>query len=194
MASQTAQFVSLEQYLEQEEQSVDRHEYWNGEMFAMAGGSPAHSALCANLVGALWFRLRASNCHVRDGNMRVRTAPLGLYSYADSVVSCGNQQFDGNTLLNPVMIAEVLSESSEGYDRGKKEAYRAIASFEEYLLVAQDRCYVEHHARGERMWTMREYRDVAEMISLPVLQIELPLAEVYGGVTLKAAVSRGGLV
>ena len=119
--------------------------------------------------------------------MMIRTSPLGLYSYADVVVSCLPEQLDKNTLLNPVVIVEVLSDSAQDYDRGGKfQRYRAIPSFREYLIVAQDRIYVEHHIRegsGENLiWTMRERTRPEDVISMATVNATLPLSAVYSGV------------
>ena len=187
MATQPQQFVTLEEYFEQERTALDRHEYLNGEVFAMAGGSAAHSIIITNVLSELHRQLRERDCTVYDGNMRIRTAPTGLYSYADAVVSCGSAQVEQDTLLNPVVIAEVLSKSTEGYDWGVKfEMYRQIASFREYLIVAQDRVYVEHHARengNHKVWTMREYTNLKDVVNLETIPVKLRLPDIYAKVS-----------
>lgn len=176
---------TVDEYLALEEQSPDRHEYLNGEIFAMAGGTDAHADICANIVGALWAKLKGSACKVRGSDMRLRTHVSGLYSYADAVVCCADSNLDRNTLLNPVVIVEVLSPSTENYDRGKKFVeYRRIASFQEYLVVAQDQTHVEHFVRGDGIWTMREYNSVDDVISIGSVGMHLPLAEIYSGLQL----------
>jgi Uma2 family endonuclease len=187
MAPQPKHVITIEEYFEQERTALDRHEYLNGEIFAMAGGTTAHSILCTNLLIEIGLQLRKTDCTVYNGDMRIRTAPNGLYSYADAVVSCGQAQVEDDTLLNPVVIAEVLSKSTENYDRGKKfELYRQIPSFCEYLIVAQDRVYIEHHARENahrRIWTMREYTSLDDAISLEAINVVLRLTDVYAKVT-----------
>src|SRR5689334_1331190 len=171
MASQPKHFVTVEQYLAGEETSLDRHEYLAGEVFDMAGASPRHGQIAVNILVELGSQLRNSNCRVRNVDTRLATAPAGLCSYADVVVSCKPEKLDHDTLLNPAVIIEVLSPSTGDYDRGAKfERYRQIPSFREYLVVAQDRVYVEHHVRTrgpeESVWTMREYTSSDGVINL----------------------------
>jgi Uma2 family endonuclease len=180
MATQPAHRISVEEYLEREKNALERHEYYNGEVFVMAGNAPAHSSIATNVIASLVNQLADSDCNVRDSNMALRTSPTGLYSYPDAVVSCGNEQFEGNILLNPVLIVEVLSESTENYDRGRKfELYRQIDSFSEYLVIAQDRPYVEHHRRNGRVWTMQVYTERDDSIVLHSVNASLRLAEIY---------------
>ena len=187
MATQLKPFITLQEYFEQERTALDRHEYLNGEIFIMAGGTTAHSIICLNIGGELRERLKWRDCIAHDGNMRIRTAPAGLYSYADAVVSCGEAQVENDTLLNPIVIAEVLSKSIASYDRGVKfELYRKIPSFCEYLIVAQDRPYVEHHTRehvGSKVWIMREYTSLEDIVTLETINVQLPLADVYAKVS-----------
>jgi len=190
MATQPKQFVTLEEYFEQERTALDRHEYLNGEVFVMAGGTTAHAIISSNLLIEIGSQLRGRDCTAYNGDMRIRTAPSGLYSYADTVVSCGSAQVENDTLLNPVVIVEVLSKSTESYDRGKKfELYRQIPSFREYLIVAQDRVYVEHHTREDsnrRVWTMREYTSLEDIITLETINVRLELAAIYAKVAFQA--------
>ena len=187
MASNPKQGITIEQYLALEANSaLDRHEYLNGEVILMAGGTPAHSALSTRVASLLDRQLADSDCTVRGSDMSIRTAPNGLYSYADVVVSCAGEQFDGNILLNPVLIVEVLSDSTESYDRGKKfEFYRQIQSFSEYVVVAQDRVYVEHHVRdGVHLatWTMQVFTDRDDVIELSSVTATLQLRNIYSKV------------
>ncbi len=190
MATQPKHFITREEYFEQERTALDRHEYFNGETFAMAGGTPAHSTIISNVSGELYNQLRKSDCTLRNGDMRIRTSPAGLYSYADAVVSCADEQFENDTLLNPVVIVEVLSESTKDYDRGAKfEQYRQIPSFREYLIVAQDRPYVEHHRReevGGKIWTMREHTSLEDVITLGTINVKLRLADIYAKIPFAA--------
>jgi Uma2 family endonuclease len=143
VSTQPKHSTTVEDYLAAEEMALDRHEYLNGEVFAMAGASLRHELIALNLASELRSRLLGSSCRVRGSGARLRTSPDGLYSYADVVISCMPEQVDRNTLLNPVVVGEVLSASTGNYDRGAKfERYRQIPSFREYLIVAQDRMYV----------------------------------------------------
>ena len=187
MATQTAHYVTVDEYLKQEETAVERHQYWNGEIFAMSGGTPNHSLLISNIIAAL----TATDCLVRDSNMGIKTAD-GLYTYPDVVISCTPEKFVKNFLTNPVVIIEVLSDSTEAYDRGRKfEKYRQIESFREYLMVAQDRIHVEHFIRSGALdspvWKMREFNSVSDEISMDAAKAILPLRLIYSKVTLDPA-------
>lgn len=185
MATQPKHYMSVEEYLKLEEISFERHEYADGEMFSMAGASPNHGLIATNLIAEIASQLRNTGCHVRAADTRVRTSPVGPYSYPDAVISCKPEQFDGDTLLNPIVLIEVLSPSTEGYDRGKKfQRYREIASFREYLIVSQDQVYVEHHVRGkqlsgEQVWTMREFTSLESVISFEAVNVQLTCAAIY---------------
>ena len=184
-------FVTVEEYLAGEEGSEVRHEYWSGHVVAMAGGSPTHADLISNLHAAIKGQLRHSGCYVRSTDIRVRTAGTGLYTYPDLVISC-KSEFDRTTLLNPVVLIEVLSESTEDYDRGSKfERYRQITSFREYVCVAQDRVHVEHYVRDSTnpdIWVMRQYEGLADAftINLPAAckSVSLSVAEIYDDLEL----------
>jgi Uma2 family endonuclease len=183
MASQANPYVSVDEYLEREAHSLDRHEYLRGEIFLMAGGTLEHSAIASNVIGAFISQLAETDCVVRGSDARLRTSPSGLYSYADAVVSCGQEQSEKNTLLNPVLIVEVLSEATENYDRGEKfELYRQIESFREYLVIAQDRVYIEHHRRDPSIstqWTMRVFTGREDSIELSAVPATLRIADIY---------------
>ena len=191
MASQPKHHVSVQEYLRQEESARERHEYLNGEIFVMAGGTPDHALIAPNIIAAIRPQLQKSGCRIRNSDMRLRTSPTGLYSYADAVISCEPELFDGTTLLNPVVVIEVLSESTEDYDRGKKfELYRQIPSFREYLVVAQDRTYVEHHVReessGRPAWIMRQFTGLNERVLLSAVTVSLPLTAIYADVEFRS--------
>lgn len=122
MATQASPYVPVDEYLEREANSLDRHEYLNGEIFLMAGGTLDHSTIASNVIAALVSQVADTDCIVRGSDARLRTSPTGLYSYADAVVSCGQEQSEKNTLLNPVLIVGVLSEGTESYDCGESNA------------------------------------------------------------------------
>ena len=190
MATQPKHLISVEEYLEQEEAALDRHEYLDGEIFAMAGTTLAHGLIASNITAEISLQLRNTECRVRGSDTRLRTSPTGLYSYPDAVISCRPELSEGTTLLNPIVIVEVLSDSTEDYDRGKKfERYRQISSFREYVVVAQDRLYVEHHVRqessGQSAWIMRQLTAVDSVISLDSISVSLPLAAIYANVELQ---------
>jgi len=138
MASQLAAPLTEEQYLQIERQALNKSEFHDGQMFAMAGGSPNHSLLAAR-IGALLDRQAPPECRIFNADLRIKVVSAGLYTYADCSVVCGELQFFGTQqdgVINPLLIVEVLSPSTEDYDRGKKfELYRTIDSFREYLFV-----------------------------------------------------------
>ncbi len=154
----------------------------------MPGGTESHSKISLNIGGDLMVKLKGRECSAYNGDMRIRTSSAGLYTYADAVVA-SDPKVERNTLLNPIVIAEVLSKRTRNYDRGDKfEMYRQIPSFLEYLLVAQDRVYVEHHARQSGSesrpgWLMREYHDLDDTVYLPSIDIRLRLSDVYDKVS-----------
>lgn len=180
--------ITVEEYLKLQETATERLQYFNGEIFAMSGGTPNHAWIATNIIAALHPALRNTGCRIGNGDLAIWT-PAGLYTYPDVVISCAPEKFNGNFLINPVVIVEVLSETTEGYDRGEKfEKYRGIESFQEYLLVAQDRVYVEHHVRGgtvqEPVWLMREFRSIEDTISIRATNAALPVSLVYADINL----------
>jgi len=182
------QHISAEEYLALERQAETKSEYINGEIYAMAGASREHNYIAGDLFGELRSQLRGRNCKLFMSDMRVRVRPTGLYTYPDVVVVCGRPRFDDSqvdVLLNPTVIFEVLSPSTEAYDRGAKFAhYRYLNSLKEYILVAQDRMQVDHFARVGHQWLLTAYSRPEEILQLPALECAIPLAEIYDQVEL----------
>jgi Uma2 family endonuclease len=179
-----------EEYLRLERNATERHQYFQGEIFAMAGGSPEPSRIIANIIRSIGNRLEGSPCSVFDSNLRVRIPKTTLYTYPDVTVVCGPLQFDPldsrrETVLNPTLIVEVLSPTTEAYDRGGKfENYRSIEPFREYVLVSQDVARVEAFLRRpDGAWLYTPAAGLEIEIRLHSLEITLPLAELYAGVT-----------
>jgi Uma2 family endonuclease len=179
--------LTEQEYLRLERQAEFRSEYFDGEMFAMAGGTREHSLIAINIGGELRHQLRASDCVAYNSDLRVKVEATGLMTYPDVSVVCGEQRFlddESDVLLNPTLIIEVLSDSTEAYDRGKKfEHYRQIPSCREYLLVSQKEPRIEQFIRqpnGE--WTLKEAVGLNAEIKLPSLNIVLRLAEVFAKV------------
>jgi Uma2 family endonuclease len=171
-------------YLAWERQQETRHEFLNGQIFSMTGASRAHKVLCGNMFATLHSQLRGKPCEVYANDMRVKVSETGMYTYPDIVVACGEPRFEDqavDTLLNPVLIIEVLSDSTERYDRGAKFThYRSIASLQEYLLVSQTECRIEHYLRQPgNHWLLTEYQDFHDRIDLNSLGSQLTLSEVY---------------
>jgi Uma2 family endonuclease len=185
MSVPARRYLSTEEYLEIEREAEVRSEYLDGEMFAMAGGSPTHNQIVGNVIIAVGIRVRGRGCRVYPSDQRISTPATGLYTYPDTAVVCGPPEFrgpHGDTLLNPVLIFEVLSPSTEGYDRGVKFThYQSLASLQEYVLIAQDRPSVGrfHRQEGGTAWVYEESSDLAGSLRLASLGCDLPLAEIY---------------
>ncbi len=191
MPSQPKTYITPEEYLAIERQAEYKSEYFNGEMFAMTGAGERHVLIVTNVVAELRGQLRQRPCTVYSTDLRVRVSPTGLYTYPDVVVVCGQPQFaddQRDTLLNPTLIVEVLSESTKDYDRGGKfEHYRTLVSFSEYVLIAQDRYHVEHFVRqSDNRWLLSETNRLEDTIRLSSVGCDLALAEVYDKVEMPA--------
>ena len=176
--------MTPEEYLAFERASETRHDYWDGQVYDMAGESETHSKICTNISTALKVRLRGRGCVVFSPNMKVKTASGGPFVYADVIVTCGERQYHDekqDLLLNPQVIIEVLSPSTADYDREEKFArYREIASLKDYVLVSQRRPYVEHFIRQEKFpWGFSVAADLSDSIHLTAIGCDLPLAEIY---------------
>jgi len=160
-----------------------RSEFLDGEIVAMSGGSARHSGLKVNLTIAVGTALRGTSCRVFDSDLRVRVSPR-MYTYPDLAVVCGKAVFADqceDILLNPTVIFEVLSPSTEYYDRGVKlRRYREIESLMDYVLVAQDQVNIEHYTRsGENTWTLRDYRRAEDVLMIASIGVSVPLAAIY---------------
>lgn len=184
MTAQPKTYLTPEQYLEFERKSDEKHEYFAGAIYLMAGGSARHNRIAGSAYAALYAQLRRRNCNVYPSDMRVKMVQTGLYTYPDISIVCGNEQFEDkkeDTLLNPVVIIEVLSPSTEKYDRGKKfQNYRTLLSLREYILIAQDECYVEKYTRQvDNTWVLTEATGREETMVLSSIQCILELMDVY---------------
>lgn len=180
---------TVSEYLALERESKEKHEYRDGQIIAMAGGTYNHGLIAANLMGELRSALKGKPCHVADSTVRVRVPRTPLYTYPDMTVVCGEAQFDthdsrGETLINPRVIIEVLSPTTEGYDRGEKfSRYRQLDSMEEYVLVSQDTPNVETFFRqGDGAWLLRAFQGLDAKARIGCLELELPLKEIYANV------------
>lgn len=185
---QPAKRLTPEEYLEIERAAEIRHQFLNGEMFAMSGGTPQHSLIKMNIGGELRSQLKGRPCTAFDSDLRVRTSPTGLYTYPDISVVCDELQFaDGrrDTITNPVLLIEVLSDSTEAFDRGQKfEYYRQIPSLREYVLVSQKSPSIERYVRNaDETWTLTPIIGLASTIHLTSIDVTLSFAEVYDRVT-----------
>ncbi len=177
---------SAEEYYDLEEEEQYKSEYFEGEIFAMAGGSPEHSLIVANLLGELRQRLNGKTCTPYDGNLRIEVPATGLITYPDASVFCKKLEFDPKdkrkqTAINPTVVFEVLSKTTESYDRGKKaENYRQLASLKAYVLISQSSPHIELYERhGDGFWFLTEAKGLDQEIAIKPLGLKLPLGEVY---------------
>lgn len=175
--------MSFSEYLALEECSVERHEYLAGRVYAMASASPRHNRIVGNAFASLDRALAGKPCVALAGAQRVYVQATDLATYPDVSVVCGQPNYDADrrTLLNPSLLVEVLSPSTEDYDRGAKlRHYMRLSSFREYLVVASDEPRIEHHRRLETgQWLMTVYEDAEDEISLPTLGTSVRLADFY---------------
>jgi len=182
---------SLAEYFAQEEQAEDRSEFYEGEIFAMAGGTANHNLITINVTASFRDAVRNKPCNAFMADMRLLVKRRQLYTYPDVMVICGPLQYAperNDTVTNPGLIVEVLSPSTEAYDRGKKfEFYRTIDSLQEYVLVDQSRMYVERHRPlGLGRWEMTAFTAPEDVLSLESVDVELTLAAIYDGVELES--------
>ncbi len=179
---------TIAEYLELEAKSQTKNEFHNGEILAMAGGTFEQSIIKSNLMRVLGNRLEGKGCRALDSDMRVRIAGRSTYVYPDATVLCGPPQFDADdhnrtTILNPKVVIEVLSDSTEAYDRGEKfSLYREIESLQEYVLVAQRSPRIEvFHRHPDGSWLFTHFSGIEAIAKIRCVGIELPLREVYAG-------------
>jgi len=182
MATDPHQRLTIQEYLAFERQSETRNEYLDGEIFAMTGASRAHNLIAGNVFREIGNQLRRRPCEVYPEAMRVRT-PSGLFTYPDVVVVCGERRFDDthfDTLLNPTLLVEVLSPSTESYDRRTKALqYRSIPSLAEYVLVAQDQILVERYSRQGNEWRRNDLTALEQLLEMPAIGCTLLLDDIY---------------
>lgn len=177
-----------QEYLELERKAQTKSEFYRGEIFAMSGASKEHNAIAANVLALIWNQFRGRPCQVYGSDMRVKVDWSGLYTYPDVSALCGEAEFDDehvDTLLNPQVLVEVLSPSTEDYDRGGKfELYRQLPSLRDYVVVAQDRIFVEHHTRqDDGSWRLVDFRDKSDEIAIEGIDCRLRLEDVYDKVS-----------
>ncbi|MBX9579780.1 MAG: Uma2 family endonuclease [Gemmataceae bacterium] len=188
--------MTVAEYLERERTALEKSEYLDGETWllhppherGMAGASRSHNTVNENLSGELYARLRGTGCRTFSRDLKVRCGPTGLFTYPDLVIVCGDRQFaedDPDVLLNPAVIFEVLSPTTERYDRVRKfDQYGRIASFREYVLIAQDEPLVERYVRQpDGSWNRTVYAGLDAELPLATVPVRLPLSAIYADVT-----------
>ncbi|PQV64153.1 Endonuclease, Uma2 family (restriction endonuclease fold) [Abditibacterium utsteinense] len=178
------EYISEQEYHDGEEISLVKHEWLDGAVYAMAGGTYNHSTLCSKVAAAADRALRGRPCKARNSEQRVKIESNGQETYPDAVIFCPPSRFVGkgdSTLCTPKVIFEVLSDSTQRYDRtGKFNLYKTIETFEEYVLIEQDRIWVDHFRRNsDGDWLHRSYISRSDTLSLESVGIQISLDDIY---------------
>jgi Uma2 family endonuclease len=187
MSVQTKNYIDPEEYLVTERAAAFKSEYYQGEVFALAGAGNNHNLITANLIGTLYNKVKKTGCSVYPSDMRLHIPLNSLYTYPDVMVVCGAKQFldeKKDTLLNPELIIEVLSPSTVDYDRGTKfMLYRSISTLKHYILADSRSHHVEKYSKNsEGNWVLSEIRDLNTIVLLENMNLQIPLTDIYDGV------------
>jgi len=180
------QKISIEEYLEMENAALEKHEYYQGEIFAMSGAKTPHNIVSRNMLVALAQKLKGKRCQPFGSDMRIHIEANTLFTYPDISIVCGDivtLNNDDYNVLNPSVLIEVLSPSTKNYDRGEKfKLYRDIPTLKEYILIDSLSVNIEVFRLNENNhWELEEYKLVAQTLKLQTVQAEIPLAEIYEG-------------
>lgn len=178
--------VTEEEYLQFERTSLEKHEFFRGEVYALAGASPRHNKIFSNLFIALGIRLKGKPCQPYGSDLRIHIPENSLFTYPDISVCCGEfviSDIDKDTIIQPRLLFEILSPSTKDYDRGGKfRLYRDIPTLKEYVLLDSESIQVEaFQINNSGHWELEEYKDTSETLRLPALGIAVPLTEIYMG-------------
>jgi Uma2 family endonuclease len=186
---------SVEEYLSLENLNLEKHEYYRGQIYQMSGGSPEHSLIISNVNFALKTGLKGKSCRVFSSEVLIRVQHQNHYSYADTSVVCSRPEYEqiGNNrmLTNPQLLVEVLSPSTENYDRGTKfQLYKNIPTFRDYLLVDSRKIYVQHYQKiDSNTWQEKTYKDPDNVITIENLGFEITVSELYEGVEFEPEIT-----
>ena len=182
-------YLTPEEYITAERKATFKSEYLSGEIVAMSGASDTHNLITMNTSTALYNQLADRGCRVYASNMRVGISAGISYFYPDIAVTCDKPRFEDNvldTLINPIVVIEVLSPSTEAHDRGEKSVrYRQLESLQEYILISQDQVHVEHYLRQGKQWVLSEFRALEDVLPLASIEAELSLNQIYRFVELE---------
>lgn len=182
--------LTPEEYITFERKAPFKNEFINGRIVAMSGASRAHNRITGDVFNTISNQLMGRDCETFIGDMRVKAGETASYFYPDVVVVCNEPRFEDNvfdTLLNPIIIVEVLSPSTEADDRGEKfDHYQQLVSLQEYILISQDKVRVEHYLRRETQWIPTEFRTLTDVLPLISIDCALPLQDIYRRVTFVA--------
>jgi len=180
-------YVSAEEYLIAERAATEKHEYYQGEIFAMSGALRKHNEIFSNLFTEIGSKLKGKGCKPYGSDLRIHIPSNTLYTYPDLTIICGEMDFTDDqfdTITNPSVIVEILSKSTRNYDKGEKfTLYRDIESLREYILVDSEKIHVEMHIRNaDNSWQLTDYKSLEDFITIPSVNLNLPLKDIYDGV------------
>jgi Uma2 family endonuclease len=184
MTAQPKRYITEQEYIDFERANTMKHEYYDGHVYAMTGASRIHNLIAGNTLASLHGQLRQKPCQIFPSDMRIKVQQTGLYTYPDLVIICGEPQFTDDaldTLLNPLVLIEILSPSTERYDRGmKSQHYRTIETLQSYILIAQDHYHIEHYSRQDNgRWLLQEAHGIEAHIAIPSIESTLLFKDVY---------------
>jgi len=183
------QKVSIEEYLEMEQSSIEKHEYYKGEIFAMSGAKMPHNTISKNLLGILFTKLKGKKCQPYGSDVRIHIESNTLFAYPDISIICDEvitRNNDDFNVLNPVVIIEILSQSTKNYDRGEKfKLYRDIPTLKEYILIDSESIHIETFRLNEKNhWELEEYNFVTEELYVKAINEKILIADIYEGVKI----------
>lgn len=181
-------FITVEEYLQQEETALEKHEYYQGDVFAMAGGTIDHNTIVSNTIAEINAFLKGKTCRVFPSDLKVHIEANSLFTYPDISIVCGpveKWKARNDVITNPIVIIEVLSKSTESYDRGQKfKLYRAIPSLQEYILISSTEVLLEHYKKqAPQVWTFQESKEGNDALKIEAVQFTCALSEVYRNVS-----------
>ena len=188
MSTSPKQLLTEQEYLAIERSAETRSEFYNGEMFAMTGASRRHNLICVNVVSGLHQQFAERSCEVYQSDMRVKVDASGLYTYPDIVATCSSPDFEDDTmdtLLNPQVIFEVLSDTTEAYDRGTKFGhYRKVDSLQDYILISQNAVRVERYTRqSDGQWLLWSTDEPGDSLVISSIGCTLSLTDIYARIS-----------
>ena len=182
---------TVEEYLAMERVSIEKHEYFQGEIFNMAGAGNRHNLIFSNVFGDLTYKLKGKSCRPFGSDMRIHIPNNTLFTYPDISIICGKISFldlDKDTATLPIVLIEILSHSTKNYDRGEKfKLYRDIPTLREYILIDSENINVEVFRLNEQgHWELEEYRSIVDALKIPSVEVTIPLKEIYLDTELEA--------
>ncbi len=191
VAAYSKRRISIEEYLEMENASIEKHEYYKGEVFAMSGAKVPHNEICVNLIAILKNKLKGKKCKPYNSDQRIHIQSNTLFTYPDISIVCGEiitLDNDDYNVLNPAIIIEVLSKSTRSYDRGEKfKLYRDIQTLREYILADSESIHLEVFRLNEKNhWELEEYNSAEEFLFIKAIDEKILILEIYESVNMKA--------